>query len=54
MKVGMMWPVRAAGGNAVCVRVAVAVEAMACPVAVRIDVRGPMVFVLVSGAEGMK
>ena len=54
MKVGMMWPVQAAGGSSVCASVAVAVEAMACPVAVQMDVRGPFGLVVASGAVGMK
>ena len=50
----MTWRVQAAGGSVVCASVAVAVDAMACPDAVRIDVRGPFELVVASGAVGMK
>jgi hypothetical protein len=54
VKVGMMWPVRAAGGSARLFSVAVAADAMAWPFAVRMIVLSPPVLMLVTGAVGTK
>jgi hypothetical protein len=50
-----MWLVQACGGNAAgFVSFAVAAEAIACPVAVRIVIDGLQLLMVVMGAVGMK